>query len=474
MVKSGYVLAGFETLTSIVGNFVHGKKPRFNNNFTPADISKFLSNTCSGFLHSYGQNFPNKKKYDKYNQNEADMYNKCREMGIFDDCTFIVDSGGFQISTGQLSREESDLLYKMYYEFIEEYHEVFQKAFILDIPPGPGCEIFEDFDDVCKLNLESYQKAKSLPDEIRKKIIYIHHFRTPQLWDIYTKIMRENDMFNSFEYHGTGGIVANMASDMSIPCIIYVLPLIPLINECKKFNRKYLNFHILGGANFRDVMFYELFRECIKQEHDIDLNITYDSSSPYKQVMHARFIYSRDKFGNIRKLNIKSKNLHNVFAKFYKDFTVLDEFQNVMNNLADKWNWKRIAVDGLYGMYEDRSGNMVETFHPDVKAYATLYSLNFYSEIQEEMRQTVKRIYPIYKDGLKFEFNNICEGLTRLINQGSTSKKQIIKAQSISNSLDMLKNLDEEYCKYIVVKGLAKDEFKELTQSEKERPLTWD
>jgi len=472
--KSGYVLAGFETLTTIIGYFVHGKKARFNNNFTPSDISKFLSSTCSGFLHSYGQNFPNKKKYDKYNENEALMYKRCRDMGIFNDCTFIVDSGGFQISIGRLNREESDLLYHKYYEFIEEYHHVVQKIFILDIPPGPGCKIFKDFDDVYRLNLESYKRAKNLPEEIRKKIIYIHHFRTPKLWDIYTKIMRENDMFNSFEYHGTGGIVANMASDISIPCIIYVLPLIPLINECKKFNRKYLNFHILGGANFRDIMFYELFRECVKQEHDIDLNITYDSSSPYKQVMHARFIYSRDRFGNIRKLNIKSKNLHNIFAKFYKDFTVLDELQNLLDNLADKWNWKKIKIDGLYGMYEDRSGNMVETFHPDVKAYLTLYSLNFYSEIQEEMRQTVKRIYPIYKDGLQFEFNNICEGLTRLINQGSVSKKQIIKARSISNSLDMLRNLDEEYCKYIVVKGLAKDEFKELVQNEKERPLTWE
>jgi hypothetical protein len=469
MIKSGYVLAGFETLTSIVGNFVHGKKPRFDNNFTPADISKFLSNTCSGFLHSYGQNFPNKKKYDKYNKIEADMYDKCRAMGIFDDCTFIVDSGGFQISTGQLTRTESDLLYKMYYEFIEEHHHVFQKAFILDVPPGPGCEIFKDFTDVCKLNLDSYQKARSLPDEIRKKIIYIHHFRTPQLWDIYTSIMRENDMFNAFEYHGTGGIVANMASDMSIPCIIYVLPLIPLINECKKFKRNYLNFHILGGANFRDVMFYELFKECIKQEHNIDLNITYDSSSPYKQVMHARFIYTRDKFGNIRKLNIKSKNLDKKFAlhNMQRDITVVDEFQEGVNRLADKWNWKRINVDGLYGMYEDRSGNMVETFHPDVKAYATLYSLNFFAEVQEEMRQTVQRIYPIYKDGLTFEFNSICEGLTRLINQGSVSKKQLIKAQSISNSLDMLRNLDEEYCKYIVVKGLAKDEFKELNERTK-------
>ena len=467
MVKSGYVLAGFETLTSIIGNFVLGLRERFNDNFTPQDISKFLSSTCSGFLHSYGQNFPNKKKYDKYNANEALMYKRCRDMGIFDNCTFIVDSGGFQISTGQLSRVESDLLYHKYYEFLEEYSSVYNLAFILDVPPGPGCEIFKDFKDVYDLNLESYQRAKNLPEEIRKKIIYVHHFRTPMLWDIYTRIMRDHDMFNSFEYHGTGGIVANMASDMSIPCIIYVLPLIPLINECKKFGRKYLNFHILGGANFRDVMFYELFKECIKDVHDIDLNITYDSSSPYKQVMHARFVYSKDNFGNIRKLNIKSKNLDYRFSMNYKNVSVETELQNMLNNLADKWGWKRIDVDGVYGMYADRSGDMVQTFHPDVKAYATLYSLNLYSEIQEDMRKVAKDIYELYKADDIYALSEKCSYVTRFLNQGNLSKKQGVKSTSIANSLTMLKNLDEDYCKYIITKSLSKDEFKDLNEKTK-------
>ena len=174
------------------------------------------------------------------------MYQRCKDMNIFDGCTMIADSGGFQISIGRLSRRESDLLRVMYYDWIEEYHHLLDKAFILDIPPGPGCEIFHNFYDVYKLNLESYERARALPDEIRKKIIYIHHFRTPQLWDIYTKIMRDNEMFPMFEYHGTGGIVANMSSDMIIPCIIYVLPIIPLLNEAKKYGRNYLNFHVLG------------------------------------------------------------------------------------------------------------------------------------------------------------------------------------------------------------------------------------
>ena len=87
MVRSGYILAGFETLATIMDNFIAGRRGRFTENFTRKEISAFLAKTTSGFLHSYGQDFPGKKKYDKYNKKEGELYTKCRAMGIFDDCT---------------------------------------------------------------------------------------------------------------------------------------------------------------------------------------------------------------------------------------------------------------------------------------------------------------------------------------------------------------------------------------------------
>jgi len=91
--KSGYVVAGFDTLATILDNFIAGRRGRYENNFIRSDISNFLSKTISGFLHSYGQDFPGKKKYDKYNHKEGTLYTRCRDMDIFDDCTFIADSG---------------------------------------------------------------------------------------------------------------------------------------------------------------------------------------------------------------------------------------------------------------------------------------------------------------------------------------------------------------------------------------------
>lgn len=460
MADSGYILAGFETLATIIDMFIDGKRGSYTNNFSREDISKFLSKTCSGFLHSYGQNFSGKKKYNKYNETEANMFSKCREMRIFDNCNFVVDSGGFQISTGMLTRRESDLLLNnMYYDFLEEFVNVYDLAFCLDIPPGPGCEIFHNFEDVYNLNMTSYQKAKNLPVNVRNKIIYIHHFRTPKLWEIYTKIMREGDMFSSFEYHGTGGIVANMASDMSIPCIIYVLPLIPLLNETIKAGRNYLNFHILGGANFRDVLFYELFKVTVKKKHNIDLNITYDSSGPYKQLMQARFMNVVDDQGYMRKMHIKPINLD---QRFLPKKTTIEMYQDIIDKMSDNAGFKRIDLNGVYGMYPNRSGELYETFHPGVKAYSILYSLSIYPTIQAEMAEFSQRVYPIYESGDLKTFYKECFDITRHINQGKLTKKQRIKAYSIPRSLDMLGDLDEDYCKYLVNKFLAKDEFTEL------------
>lgn len=455
MTRSGYVLAGFETLATILNNFALGKKDRWNDNFTRKQISDFLCNTCAGFLHSYGQNFSGKRKYEKYNKKEEELYTKCRSWGFFDDGVFVADSGGFQISVGRMDEREASLLQDMYYDFLRNHHQVLERAFILDVPPGPGCKIFNNFQDVYGHNLRSYQEAKRLPDEVRDKIIYIHHFRTPRLWEIYTKIMREYDMFSAFKYHGTGGIVANMSSDMIIPCIIYVIPMIPLLNEAKKHGRDYLNFHILGGANFRDVMYYELFKKVVRENHGIELNITYDSSGLFKSFMIGRYLWVWHPSGHLQKMDVRTPNLK---RRFCGGTWVYERYQQVMDELADKLGIKRIDVGDVY---DPETG----TFYEDIKVYSMLYMLNQWAEIQEEMKLWADSVYDQYKAGDRDEFTRICMEATKRLNSGKITKKGVTKGHSVIRSLDMLVDLDEDYCKFIVDKFLAKDEFTQLSSS---------
>ena len=256
-------------------------------------------------------------------------------------------------------------------------------------------------------------------------------------------------MFDSFQYHGTGGIVANMSSDMVIPCIIYVIPMIPLINEAKRCGRDFLNFHILGGANFRDVTFYELFRKVVLEKHGINLNITYDSSGLFKSLMIGRYLWVDHPHGHVQKMDLRTPNLNNVFSTYVR---VHQKLQMVLDEFAEKMNFKKIKVGEVY---DPKTG----TFYEDVKVYSMLYMLWQWAEIQERSRKIADEIYPLYKSGEKGEFETQCATLTRNLNSGKMTKKGVKKAASVAKSLDMLAQLDNDYCENLVKKFLAKDEF---------------
>jgi len=453
MEQSGYILAGFQTLAGILDNFILDTKGRFEDNFTREDIGRFFSESCSGFLHSYGEHFGGKKKWDKYSQGVANLLKKCRGYGFFNDSNLVVDSGGFQIATGRLTRNESSLLLIKYYEFLEEFYEVFDKAFILDVPPGANCETITDFDDLYKWNMDSYTKAANLPDHVREKVIYVHHFRSPKLWDTFDRILKENDFYSRFNQFGTGGIVASMSGDASIPCIIYVLPLIPIINETLKHGRNRLDFHVLGGANFRDILFYELFKIHVMKIHNLELNITYDSAGMYKALLRGRTlqVFHED---SIVKLDLRSANLD---SRFKNNGTVAGKFRNSLNKTANRHGFKNLPFEEIYGE---------TTFHEEIKVYAMLYSIDAFSIAQEKMRSLAENIYPMYAAGDVEFFNEHIELETRRINNDKITRKQKAKTNSIITSLDMLTNLDEEHCKYIVKKYLSKDEFTNLISSE--------
>jgi len=451
---SGYTVAGCETLMTIIDNFILNKKGDFDNHFTRQDISNFFGSVCNRFLHSFGQNFKGKKNYSTYNQKEAELFLKLRKSEFFQTSDFIVDSGGFQIGEGLLSEKESELLFNHYYRFLVDYKDVYDQAFILDLPPGHGCKIFTNFKQIYDKNLESYLIAANLPDEVRKKVIYIHHFRTPKLWEIYTKILRDNDLFSRFELFATGGIVSNSSGDSEIPCIIYVLPLIPLLNETIKHGRNKLDFHVLGGATFRDLFFYELFKIHVKNVHNIELNITYDSSGLFKGLMIGRYFSTLDG-EKIRKVDIRTNNLN---MRFKDDIKISDVCRNVIHNLSDKYGFKKISVDNIYNP-------STGTFYEEIKIYLMLYMLEFYLEVELLMKEKSNEIYPFYLSNDKETFINKAEQITRNLNQGKISRKQKSKSNSLIRSLDMLTNLDEDFCKHIVNKFLAKDEFINLTKN---------
>lgn len=462
--KSNYVCAGFETLATILNNFENGKSGRFDNHFTKEQISSdFFPNTCNMFLHSFGQNFAGRKRPEGHMKSELRTFEFCRNTQFFNDSKFIMDSGGFQASIGRIDRHETQILIDLYHRFLVEHSDVYDRAFTLDLPPGPECKLFKNWTELYDRNEETYNLAANMPDHIRNKMIYVHHFRTPKLWDTFTRLMRDNNFFDKFQYHATGGIVANMATDSAIPCIIYVIPMIPLINEAMKCGRNFLNFHILGGANFRDILFYELFKIHLQKKFAFEVEITYDSSGLFKALMVGRYISVIDN-GMLTKLDLRTKSLN---VRHIGPMKRIDKFKATMKELSDKYNFKDISpLITEKGIYCGDSG----TFFDEIRVYSMLYMLHNFADMQTYLSVEAARIYPLYEAGELQDFVKEVEQVTRNLNQGKITRKQKAKSVSIVKSLDMLSSLDENYCKFLVDKVLAKDEFQNLEQ---ERVMTF-
>jgi len=455
MAKSSFILAGFEAFGRIVNNFMLGKKPeRWNKNFTYGDLSHYFDSTITGFLHSYGEDYAIRKNLKTYGKSQMKMIKRFLDTGLFKDTNFYIDSGGYQISTGKLNRYYSEALLDNYYDFVVEAKDLYDRSFILDVSPGQNCVMFENFDDVYEKNLRSYQEAVSLPDDVRSKMIYVHHFRTPQLSKTYNRLLKENEFYQYFNHFACGGIVSNMASDLKIPCLVYVLPLITLIKETINAGRNYLNFHILGGASYRDVLFYELFKEVVRRYHNIELEITYDSSGIFRQIFVARYIHAYDDLGNIKKMNIKSDNLH---RKFYKDVTIQEILNRVLNKMAQKFNFKEIDI--MNGIYDEK------TMHEDVKVYTMLYIFSLYSELTSNFKKWASEVLDVYESGDQERFTDLCLDQTVKAAQGRYSSKVRYKTYSIGRSIDMLKDLDEDRCDHYITKYLAADEFTYLDKT---------
>ena len=452
MTKSSFILAGFEAFGRIVTNFMLGKKPdRWNQNFSYDDLAKYFESTITGFLHSYGEDYAIRKNLKTYGKSQMRMIKRFLDTGLFNRVNLYLDSGGYQISTGKLNRYYSEALLDNYYDFTVEAKDLYDRSFILDVSPGQDCVMFDCFDDVYTKNRRSYLEASQLPDDVRKKMIYVHHFRTPKLYEIYNRLLRENELYQHFEHFACGGIVANMASDLKIPCLVYVIPIITMLKETIRAKRNYLNFHVLGGASYRDVLFYELFKEVVRRYHGIELEITYDSSGVFRQIFIARYIHAYDHLGNVKKMNIKSDNLQ---RKFYKNVTIQEMLDKNLNEMARKFNFKEIDI--MNGIYDKK------TMHEDVKVYTMLYIFSLYSELTTNFRKWAVEVLDIYESGDQEAFTDLCLDQTVKAAQGRYSSKVRHKTYSIGRSIDMLKNLDENQCAHIVRKYLAQDEFKYL------------
>jgi len=454
--SSNYVVAGSDTLVQLMGRFIDLSQGSYLNDDM---FSQFMLDTVNKFLYSFGAsvNYETKKLSNNHAEKFLKVIKFILKRPFMKKTELYWDSGGFQVAQGAFLPPDIPVFTDLYYNTIKENPDLCSYAFIQDIPPGPAsAELFTSYKEIENLNRESYLKCKKIipANIVRDKIIYIHHFRTPSLYDIWHRFLFEENLAEGFTYFGTGGIVAQLATDNKKPFILYVIPLNSMIQYAKLKNLKYMKFHILGGANFIDVFYHQLFSYHIKQCHKIDIEITYDSTALFKGLAMGRFVQVLNPLGCLEKMDLRS----NVLKKRWHDDTIENYCYKITNDMALRHKFKLLTKE-IDPIYDERN-----TLSRSVHMYLMAYMLDFYKLMEMFAIDEVHRIYPLYLAGEseRKRFNEECYEIIRKLNQGKESTKQFHKSQSIFNSLKILESADLDWSKQIVSKTLHSDDIHEL------------
>lgn len=459
---SNYVIAGAKTLAQLMGNFIKSNNGEY---ISKEKFSNFLQGSVNKFLVSFGigVDYKNKTLTEKQVNRFLKELNYIIEKDFMKGSEIYWDSGGFQVAQGAFNTEDIPRFNDMYYKTIVDHSDKCNYAFIQDIPPGPGSEeIFSSYDQIEELNRLSYQKCIDIvPEETRKnKMIYIHHFRTPSLFDIWKKLTFDEDLANGYTYFGTGGIVANLADDLRIPIILYAIPLGSIVAYAKNKGMTKFKFHILGGANLIDVFYHKLFEHHVYKQHGIEVEITYDSSALFKALAIARYIHVKTPSGYYEKLDFRSDRID----KRFNGMLTSDWLYSLFNDVADRYDFKKLTSesDPIYIPNTNTRVNSSMVLNRSVLLYTMCYSMDLYRVIEQEASDFAKHAYEAYEANDIVSFNNIVRDRLVKMNQGKATKKPLQKASCIKRSLDLLNDLDIDKYGHYVGKYLGKDDIDNL------------
>lgn len=446
-----YVIAGADTVCSLFSNFLN--KHNSFDIFDSSQFENFLHNNINRFLYSYGTglSYATKKLPKNHNDRITKTVDFIKNTSFMKDCILYIDSGGFQIANGAVELKDLHRFVDNYIEFLNINKNKYCKAFSLDMPPGPSSSMFSSYSQMEEYNRMSYSEFAKLPKEIKDKILYIHHFRTPMMNNTWSKFLWDEDLADGYINFSVGGIVANNSTDICIPVIIYSIPLADILNYCIQKGLTSFNFHVLGGANYIDVFYHNLFTYHIKKVHNVDVNITYDSSGLFKGLAVGRFIPVFKSNGTLCKMDLRSSVLH---MKFDREKTIEDVVYERINDISSHYGMKQLNRDE-HPIYDEDRG----TFNRNIHMYLMMSMMRLYRELEFYCRNYIQEIYPLYENGQFEDFEEKCAELASKLNDGKLTKKIKAKSCSISKSLDILTRMDRDYNAFLIQKYMANDDI---------------
>ena len=431
------------------------------NSFFKSNVDKFL--TSIGVVLNKLPKDPTKREkvlekgrmttalIDKY----VKMLDNMRGKEYLKDCEIVIDSGAFSLQVGYFDKSEIIPFIDLYNnEFLVKNYEKFKYAFLFDVAPGAVECPFDSFEELRDMADYSYNISSKLPQEVRDKCLYVHHFRTPKINNIYKDLLNKyGEKFNNF---ATGGLVSFSRAGKIPPYIMYIVPLLRVLDHVLERGIKSFRFHVLGGSEWKEILGHKFLERHIKEVFDVDVQITYDSSTLFKTLCMGRYTFFPDhKQKRLSKLSIRSA-LKDTYAStpgsdIIQNKTNEELFCQMINEVVVPHGMKALDVNEI-PLY-DIENNMVIDFDMNheppkgklnrlVYTYGMLHLLNIFKVVEEWSTEFVDQTYYRFLKPMEFdnELNKEVEHIMGMFNGLENFKLSSVgfKSSTIHNTLELI------------------------------------
>ena len=158
----------------------------------------------------------------------------------------LIDSGGFQIIVGKITKFRILEYIECYHQVLEKYPDQIQKIFSLDINNFlmTAEEILEWNYKSTEATIESIKKYPQLKD----KVLFVLQNRNRRVFEIWRKLFVEKRAWEHFDLYSIGGLVGlkketNVDFNHAVPATLWLLA------YAKRYNFKVKQMHWLGQSS---------------------------------------------------------------------------------------------------------------------------------------------------------------------------------------------------------------------------------
>lgn len=282
----------------------------------------------------------------------------------------MIDSGGFQIITGKITKNRILEFIECYHMVLEKYHDRIDKIFSLDIN-----NFLMTAEDILEWNYKSTQMTIDLVQkhpELKNKVLFVLQNRNKRVFEIWRKLFIEKKAWEHFDLYSIGGLVG-LKKDTKVDFNHAVPATMWLLTYSKKYNFDIKQMHWLGQSS--KVVFIAM----ALLEKLYGIYFTSDSSEL------IRFAPIIQKLPLIQKMVAYDDKSSEFKDDFRYARTPEDAYEMLSLHSWDDDNCTRASRDNLKAL--DIDIDILNIVHQDIFDYLLLQNIewgpNYYNDIQE-------------------------------------------------------------------------------------------